>query len=47
MNKDNYFVENSVEKMNISENKNNNKNSNIDIPVDGISPSLTSLSLSQ
>ena len=32
--------------MNISENKNNNKNSNIDIPVDGISPSLTSLSLS-
>lgn len=38
------FVENSVEKMNISENKNNNKNSNIDIPVDGISPSLISLS---
>lgn len=45
MNKDNYFVENSVEKMNINESKNNNNN--IDIPVDGISPSLTSLSLSQ
>ena len=42
MNQDNHFVENSVEKMSINENNNNN----IDIPVDGISNSLTSLSLS-